>query len=308
MEIIKEKQCLAQIEHLTAIGGGHGLGRVMSALSFLQERLSGIVTTTDNGGSTGRIRNDLGGIAWGDLRNCINQIITKPTTASAVFEYRFEGTGELHGHNLGNLILKALENMEIRPTEVVNLIRNFLRIKSFIIPMSDTPVDLTAITQNNQQITGEVNVDALAESPKSLGLFPQVQATPEAITAIEQADVILFGPGSFLTSIMPVLLLPDLQNAIAQSSAIKIFIDNLGTEHGAAAKLSLAQRIEWINRTIGKNTINGVITSIENAQNVKLPNHILLSAQNLSADDVSYRHDRLLLANAIDEIVNTLKK
>lgn len=84
------------------------------------DQIQRIVTTTDNGGSTGRIRDNHGGIAWGDLRNCLNQLITEPITASALFEYRFAGNGELSGHNLGNIILKALEDMHIRPLDTIN--------------------------------------------------------------------------------------------------------------------------------------------------------------------------------------------
>ena len=112
-----------------ALGGGHGLGRVLSSLSFLKERLTGVVATTDNGGSTGRIRHQHGGIAWGDLRNCLTQITIKPTIASALFEYRFAGQGELSGHNLGNLILKALEDMKIRPLDGLNLVRDLLHVR-----------------------------------------------------------------------------------------------------------------------------------------------------------------------------------
>ena len=90
---------------IVAIGGGHGLGRVLSALSVYGENITGIVTTTDNGGSTGRIRACQGGIAWGDTRNCLNQLVTEPSVGSMMFEYRFKGTGELNGHNLGNLML-----------------------------------------------------------------------------------------------------------------------------------------------------------------------------------------------------------
>lgn len=107
---------LNQLNAVVALGGGHGLGRLLSSLSFLKERLTGIVATTDNGGSTGRICSQQGGIAWDDLRNCLNQIIAKLTIASNLFEYRFADSGELKGHNLGNLILTALENMQIRPS------------------------------------------------------------------------------------------------------------------------------------------------------------------------------------------------
>ncbi|WP_439241755.1 gluconeogenesis factor YvcK family protein [Lonepinella sp. BR2474] len=293
---------LKQVKHLVAIGGGHGLGRVMSALSFLKEQLTGIVATTDNGGSTGRIRHDHGGIAWGDLRNCLTQIIATPTTASAVFEYRFSGTGELAGHNLGNLILKALEDMQIRPTDAINLIRNFLRVKSFLLPMSDEPVHLGATLPSGENILGEVAIDNLQQLPARLFLYPNVNASPEAIQAILQADVILLGPGSFLTSIMPTLLLPEIIQALKQTSAHIIFIDNV--EHSPAAHLSLHDRIQWINQTVGENIVDGAITPVpidETALNIKL------LVRKLNADDVTYRHDRDLLCSAINDMLVALR-
>ena len=275
---------LEQLNHIVAIGGGHGLGRVMSSLSFMKERLTGIVATTDNGGSTGRIRHQHGGIA---------------------FEYRFGGNGELAGHNLGNLILKALEDMEIRPTEAINLIRNFLRVKSFLIPMSEQPVDLGAMLPSGEPVVGEVAIDNLEELPVSLFLEPVVQSTPEAVEAINQADVILFGPGSFLTSIMPSLLLPEMIHALKHSQGKKIFIDNLGIEHSPAANLSLVDRIQWIHRVMGKEMIDGIITPPEFAhlaQSLNIP----ILGHKLNADDVVYRHDRELLCQAINEMVGIL--
>ncbi|AWX15180.1 hypothetical protein CEP48_02935 [Mergibacter septicus] len=292
---------LNQVQRIVAIGGGHGLGRVMSALNFMQERLTGIVTTTDNGGSTGRIRDQQGGIAWGDLRNCLNQIITQPSTASALFEYRFTGEGELAGHNLGNLMLKALENIKIRPLEAVNLIRELLQVKPYIIPMSEHPVHLAAVLSSGNKIVGEVNIDQLSTAPKNLTLIPQVPATTEAVNAIRQAEVILFGPGSFLTSIMPPLLLDEIKMALLESKAKKIFIDNLGLEHSPAAFLSLTQRINWIHRQLGGSIIDGIVTQpntvIETSLNIKV------LARKLNADDINYRHDRLLLSQAIDQLL-----
>ncbi|WP_373099929.1 MULTISPECIES: gluconeogenesis factor YvcK family protein [Pasteurellaceae] len=296
---------LDEIKHIAAIGGGHGLGRVMSALSFMQERLTGIVTTTDNGGSTGRIRTEQGGIAWGDLRNCLNQIITEPSTASSLFEYRFSGSGALAGHNLGNLMLKALENMHIRPTEGVNLIRDLLRVKSFIVPMSESPVHLAATLHSGSSIVGEVGIDQLTELPKAVFLVPLVQATPEAVRALNQAEVILFGPGSFLTSIVPPLLLSEIADALKHSTAKKIFIDNLGVERSPAAGLSLQDRINWINHTVGKDIIDGVVVQFD-PNRCDEPAPIKIMARRLRADDVSYRHDRTLLCQAIDELLGEL--
>lgn len=163
---------LADLDRVVALGGGHGLGRVMSALSPLGSRLTGIVTTTDNGGSTGRIRRSEGGIAWGDMRNCLNQLIAEPSVASAMFEYRFSGNGELAGHNLGNLMLKALDHLSVRPFEAINLIRNLLKVDAFLIPMSEQPVDLVAIDSEGHQVYGETEIDQMQLPPQELMLSP----------------------------------------------------------------------------------------------------------------------------------------
>lgn len=295
---------LAKLNTIVAIGGGHGLGRVLSALSFLQERLTGVVATTDNGGSTGRIRHQHGGIAWGDLRNCLTQIIIKPTVASALFEYRFGGTGELSGHNLGNLILKALEDMQIRPLHALDLVRDLLHVRVGLMPMSEFPVHLASHLASGEIILGEISIDALNEVPQSLSLEPNVTAPPEVINALYHAEVILLGPGSFLTSIMPSLLIEQIASTIAQSQAKVIFIDNLAKEHGMPGTLSLPQRIEWIEKQLGHTRVNGVITA-PNEQSL-LPAHIKVLHKTLHADDVSYRHDRHKLSKAIDEMVGLL--
>ncbi|WGE34707.1 uridine diphosphate-N-acetylglucosamine-binding protein YvcK [Actinobacillus genomosp. 1] len=295
---------LTEVKHVVALGGGHGLGRILSSLTFLGERLTGIVTTTDNGGSTGRIRSQHGGIAWGDLRNCLNQIIIKPTVASALFEYRFGGNGELTGHNLGNLILKALENMNIRPLEGINLVRELLHVRAGLIPMSELPVHLAAQLISGETVVGEVSVDALTEVPRNLLLTPQVPATPEAIKAINKAELIILGPGSFLTSIMPPLLIDEIAKAIRTSQANIIFIDNIVQESGPAGSLSLYDRVEWLEKQIGQGRLNGVITTPNNEYS--LPVHITILQKSLSDDEVAYRHDRNKLSKAINDIVELL--
>lgn len=290
---------------VVALGGGHGLGRVLSSLAFLKEQLTGIVATTDNGGSTGRIRSQHGGIAWGDLRNCLNQIIVKPTVASALFEYRFEGNGELGGHSLGNLILYALEKLQIRPLEGLNLVRELLHVRANLIPMSESPVDLAATLDANRCIMGETAVDALTQMPLALHLTPQVQATPEAVQAIEKADLILLGPGSFFTSIMPNLLIPALAHALKYSRAKVIFIDNIGLESTIVGTMSLADRVSWIARHIGETRLNGVIT-MPNTE-AELPSHIQVLHRDLSAEDVYYRHDRNKLSKAINDLMAQLQ-
>lgn len=297
---------LADLNKVVALGGGHGLGRVMSALSFLSSRLTGIVTTTDNGGSTGRIRRSEGGIAWGDMRNCLNQLIAEPSLASAMFEYRFNGNGELAGHNLGNLMLKALDNLSVRPIEAINLIRTVLKVDALLIPMSEQPVDLVAIDGEGHQVFGETEIDQMQLPPQELLLFPNVSTTHEAIEAVAEADLILIGPGSFYTSLMPVLLMPDMAQALRRTPATMIFIGNLGKELSpAAAQLSLAAKLAIMEKYIGKKVIDAIVVGPA-ADTNNLSDRLIIQAP-LEAADIKYRHDRQLLHIALEQALQTIK-
>lgn len=296
---------LADLDRVVALGGGHGLGRVMSALSPLGSRLTGIVTTTDNGGSTGRIRRSEGGIAWGDMRNCLNQLITEPSVASAMFEYRFSGNGELSGHNLGNLMLKALDHLSVRPLEAINLIRNLLKVDAFLIPMSEQPVDLMAIDAEGNTVYGETDIDQLALPPQELMLSPTVSATREAVQAIAEADLILIGPGSFYTSLMPVLLLSEMAQALRRSPATMVFIGNLGRELSpAAASLTVADKLALMEKHIGKKVIDALVISPQ--ANIQGVEDRLLIREPLEAADVKYRHDRQLLRQALEHAIQAI--
>lgn len=295
----------ADLDRVVALGGGHGLGRVMSSLSTLGSRLTGIVTTTDNGGSTGRIRRSEGGIAWGDMRNCLNQLITEPSVASAMFEYRFSGNGELSGHNLGNLMLKALDHLSVRPLEAINLIRNLLKVDAALIPMSEMPVDLMAIDHDDHEVYGEVNIDHMSLPPKELMLYPTVPATREAVQAIAEADVILIGPGSFYTSLMPILLLPDIAQALRRTPAPMVYIGNLSRELSpAAADLTLERKLALMEHYVGKRVIDAaVIGPREDTRDVS--NRIIIQAA-LEAEDIPHRHDRQLLREALERAIQAL--
>ncbi|WP_314137844.1 uridine diphosphate-N-acetylglucosamine-binding protein YvcK [Buttiauxella noackiae] len=295
----------ADLDRVVALGGGHGLGRVMSSLSSLGSRLTGIVTTTDNGGSTGRIRRSEGGIAWGDMRNCLNQLITEQSVASSMFEYRFGGNGELSGHNLGNLMLKALDHLSVRPLEAINLIRNLLKVDAFLIPMSEHPVDLMATDADGHFIYGEVNIDQLSSPPQELSLYPKAHATREAVQAISEADLILIGPGSFYTSLMPILLLEDMDQALRRTPAPVVFIGNLGKELStAAASLSLGQTLDIMEQRVGKRIIDAVVVGPQ-VDVSEITDRVVIQ-EPLEARDIRYRHDRHLLRQALEKALQQL--
>ncbi|KAA5966997.1 uridine diphosphate-N-acetylglucosamine-binding protein YvcK [Pantoea sp. M_9] len=296
---------LADLDRVVALGGGHGLGRVMSALAPLGSRLTGIVTTTDNGGSTGRIRRSEGGIAWGDMRNCLNQLITEPSVASAMFEYRFAGNGELAGHNLGNLILKALDHLSVRPLEAINIIRNLLKVDAFLIPMSEQPVDLVAQDAEGNMVYGETAIDEMRQAPQALMLHPAVNPTREALDAVAEADLILIGPGSFYTSLMPILLMEEMARALRRTPATMVFIGNLGRELSpAAARLSMADKLAIMEQAIGKRVIDAVVIS-PTADTQGLAQRIIVQ-EPLEAEDIRYRHDRQLLRLALEHAIQAL--
>ncbi|AVP94868.1 gluconeogenesis factor YvcK family protein [Aeromonas rivipollensis] len=287
-------------DRVVAIGGGHGMGRVLSSLSFLGTRLTGIVTTTDDGGSTGRLRKSQECIAWGDLRNCLNQLVTEPSIGSQLFEYRFTGRGELAGHNLGNLMLLALDNLCVRPLDAIRLISDMLHIAPSLLPMSEHPTDLCAHTVCGNQILGEVSIDLLTTPPRALSLNPIVPATREAIDALSQADMIILGPGSFLTSIMPPLLLSEIAEAIRSSGAIVVFISNLVAENGPAGKLTLSHQHRWLEERIGQGRIDAILAP--EGHGAPELQHCLVQAS-LGEAALPHRHDRLKLRQALDAVI-----
>ncbi|MGB1108961.1 MAG: gluconeogenesis factor YvcK family protein, partial [Gammaproteobacteria bacterium] len=202
---------------VVSFGGGTGLGRTLASLRDLGDRLTGIVATTDDGGSTGWLREQSGGIAWGDVRNCLNQLSHQPTLGSLLLEYRFSDVGELSGHSLGNLILLALDQISPRPLHAIDLVRELVHVEARLMPMAEQPTRLHALDSEGVAVHGEVKVDALSLPPEKLWLEPSVSATPEAVNAILEADLITMGPGSFVTSVLPSLLVDGLREALLAS-------------------------------------------------------------------------------------------
>lgn len=286
---------------VVAIGGGHGLGRMLAALKDFGNNATGIVTTTDNGGSTGRIRDCQGGIAWGDTRNCINQLITEPSIGSMMFEYRFKGVGELNDHNLGNLMLTALDNLSIRPLEAINLIRDMLKVDINIVPMTEHPTDLTALSVSGEWVRGETSVDETEYDLQRLYLEPQVQATKEGIKAIEEANCIVLGPGSFLTSIMPPLLLPELGKAIARNSTAKlVFVENLSPEYGPAGRMTLQEKLTWCQRACDGREIDVLLGKDDYEVFTGVREIVTID---LASANHQWRHDRTKLQKAIENLL-----
>lgn len=288
---------IAHLKCVTAIGGGHGLGRVLSTLAFLERRLIGIVATTDDGGASGKLRRNHECIAWGDIRNCLSQLAQQPLAAD-VLNYRFASEHELHGHNLGNLLLYTLDQVSARPLDGIQLLSRLLNINTRILPMSEMPVDLVASTHDGLECFGELHVDGLLHMPEKLALSHPVVATPEALAHIRRSELIILGPGSFLTSVMPPLLVNDFVQTIAAASAPVVFIDNLAVEHSPAGQMPVSERLAWMHNQLGEQLVDAVITNHPDPK-LTLPVFDHVNA----ATDAPHRHESSSLLTALNAAV-----
>jgi len=297
---------VSNLGKVVAIGGGHGLGRLLSSLSFLDQDLTGIVTTTDNGGSTGRLRSETGCIAWGDLRNCLSQLSAGTDIKSTLFNYRFDDAGSLSGHSLGNFMLLALDNMCVRPTDTLNLFREFLGVRANILPMSETPAHLSACNSKGCKIIGEVEIDAEDFLPTNIDITPQVSAPDEVINAINQADLVIMGPGSFLTSVMPPLLMPDVKQAIIKSTATKILVANMVPEDGPTGKMPLYKKMQWMETVVGTSIVDAIIWPHSRA--LYGPGDLNVILADLKSDEHERVHHKTKLVNTIHEVIAHLPR
>ncbi len=286
--------------NIVAIGGGHGLGRVLSTLSFMGDKLTGIVTTTDNGGSTGKLRKRSSSIAWGDLRNCLTELVDSNSVGSQLFNFRFDGSDELGGHNLGNLILYGLGQVQSRPLDSIKLVRRMLRVRTQVLPMSETPTDLMAFYPEGRCRVGELSVDEMPIMPQNLMLAPLVKSLTPCIDAINNADLIILGPGSFLTSIIPPLLVRDISKAIDNRKGHCVFVDNIVAEQSPAAKLSIDEKLKWIEENIGCLPIDSVISQEPCIKS----DEVNIICRDLAHNKVSHHHDKQKLISALEACIS----
>ncbi len=227
---------------LVAIGGGTGLSTLLAGLKhFVSARseeiwidsLSAIVTVSDDGGSSGRLRDELQMLPPGDIRNCMIALSEDSTLLARLFRHRFRGSGDLGGHSFGNLFLAALTDVTGDFVEAVRLSSEVLASKGHIFPATINDVRLVAELEDGREVHGETQITAARSRIRRLRLVPdECLPLPDALAAIRAAEVITIGPGSLYTSIIPNLIVSSVAEAIGDAGATKIFIANLMTQPG----------------------------------------------------------------------------
>src|ERR1041384_6102515 len=245
-------------QKLVAIGGGTGLSALLGGLKQLVaksdepiwiETLSAIVTVSDNGGSSGRLRDELQMLPPGDIRNCIVALSEDSSLLSRLFRYRFRGQGELGGHSFGNLFLAALTEVTGDFTEAIRLSSEILASKGHISPATISDVRLLAELEDGSVVSGETQISKSAEPIRRLRLEPErCLPLPQVLRAIRDADVITVGPGSLYTSILPNLLVAQVARVIGQTNATKIFVNNLMTQPGETEGYTARAHLETVKQ------------------------------------------------------------
>ena len=246
--------------NLVAIGGGNGLSTLLSGLkNFVGaaetdhavglSKLSAIVAVSDDGGSSGRLRDELNMLPPGDIRNCMVALSEDSHLLSKLFRHRFRGDGNLGGHSFGNLFLAALTEITGDFAEAVKISSEILASKGHIYPATMADVRLTAELNDGSTARGETNIGQVGSRIKQLKLEPETcLPLPESIHAIYEADIITVGPGSLFTSLLPPLLVKGVTEAIAASFATKIFVCNLMTQPGETEGFSARKHLEIVSR------------------------------------------------------------
>lgn len=234
---------------IITIGGGSGLASLLRGLKADFEKLTAIVTMADDGRSTGNLRQDFNVLPPGDLRSCIVALADEEHLYHKLLSYRFPHGRGLKGHNLGNLLLVALEDITGSFKKAIQEFSRILAIKGQVMPSTYEDAMISAKLTNGRVVWGESTITVAGHhSPiKKISLHPEsASANPDAVRAIERADVILIGPGSLYTSVIPNFLLKEICRAVASSRAKKIFICNVSTERGETEGYSVADHIKTL--------------------------------------------------------------
>jgi uncharacterized cofD-like protein len=244
--------------NLVAIGGGTGLSSLLSGLKHYindgreydsiweisLEQLTAVVTVTDDGGSSGRLREEFHILPPGDIRNCMVALSEDGQLLTKLFQYRFSGDGNLNGHSFGNLFLTALAGVTGDFLQAIKLSSDVLAIRGRIFPATTTDVMLVAELDNGQIVKGETSVSKFGPRIKRIGLLPE-KCLPleETLLAIAQANIITLGPGSLFTSVIPNLLVSGIPAAISESKAIKVYILNIMTQPSETTGLGVKEHL-----------------------------------------------------------------
>jgi uncharacterized cofD-like protein len=282
-------------QNLVAIGGGTGLSTLLAGLKkrvgkadqrVWIDNLSAIVTVSDDGGSSGRLRDELQMLPPGDIRNCMIALSEDSSLLSKLFRYRFRGEGDLGGHSFGNLFLAALTEVTGDFTEAIRLSSEILASKGHIFPATISDVRLVAELEDGSVVSGETRISKSSQAIRHLRLEPErCLPLPQVLRAIRAADIITVGPGSLYTSILPNLLVSHVARVIGQTHATKIFVNNLMTQPGETDGYTARAHLETVKKYAPEIHFDFVIVNDRRISPEQAENYAAEGAYQIGIDD-----------------------
>jgi uncharacterized cofD-like protein len=325
---VYQKLILEKGPKVVVIGGGTGLSMLLHGLKEFTSNITAVVTVADDGGSSGRLRQDLDVLPPGDIRSCLVALADAEPLMRKLFQFRFEEGNELKGHNFGNLFITAMSKVTGDFDAAIKESSRVLAIRGRVVPSTLDNVTLVAEHQDGTETIGESNIPKALKPIKRIFLRPGgSNPTQDALEAIKKADVVVLGPGSLYTSIMPNLLIERLYKEIIASKAIKIYVCNVMTQKGETDGYKASDHLRVIvehtapgvvdycivNTTKIHDTIlerykeEGAHPVIADPENLKKMKYKVIEAHIVKIKDY-VRHDSEKLAKIIVDLVNSLKK
>ncbi|MCE4050362.1 MULTISPECIES: YvcK family protein [Bacillaceae] len=256
-----------EVEHprIVIIGGGTGLSVLVRGLKKYPLDITAIVTVADDGGSSGRLRDDLDIPAPGDIRNVLAALSDVEPLVEEMFQHRFSNSKDLNGHSLGNLIIAAMTSITGNFTYAIQEMSKVLNVRGKVLPATSHSVVLNARMEDGSIVTGESRIPESGKKIKEVFLTPEhATPLPEAIQAIRHADLIVIGPGSLYTSILPNLVVPEISREIMTAAAKKVYICNIMTQAGETLDYSASDHVKAIYEHMPEPFLNTILVNKEN--------------------------------------------
>ena len=263
LEKLYRRRKLSRGAKVVAIGGGTGLSMLLRGIKRYTSNITAIVTVGDDGGSSGRLRNEMGILPPGDIRNCIAALGDDEDLITELFQYRFKAGEGLEGHSFGNLFLTALCSITGNMVKAIKESASVLNIRGVVLPATLDDMKLGAEFEDGRTVHGESNIPEAHGQIKKLFTEPEnCQALPEAIDAIGDADLIILGPGSLYTSVIPNLLVNGIVEAVMKSKAKKIYVCNIMTQPGETTDYTVASHVNALFKHAGgKKIVDAVLVN-----------------------------------------------
>lgn len=243
------------------LGGGTGTSCIIRGLKYFPIDLTCVITVSDNGSSTGRLRREFSTPAVGDIRKVLSNLSTLPTEVRDVMEYRLKAKSELNGHALGNLVLTSLINETGSLKTSIEYLSKILDVKATVLPLSEDYLTLMAKTSDGEIIEGEAEITSAGKDYTEFFYKEEPHVLPEVLSAIKKADLIILSTGSLYTSVMPHIICKDVSEAIRKSKAKVMYVCNVMTQPGETDGFGVSDHVKALEHYIGEDEIDAVVAS-----------------------------------------------